>query len=86
MMHPSTPPKKGIAMSLKDEFRMMVSRLTAKYSIPPITNIFLPPFCKGGQPTEAEFMALKLAGGATGIHGPQTGRRRNGNQLCAVAG
>ena len=54
-------------MSLKDEFRMMVTDLTAIYSIPPITNIFFPPFCKGGQPKEAEFMALKLAGGATGV-------------------
>jgi len=54
-------------MSLKDEFRMMVTDLTATYSIPPITNIFFPPFCTGGQPKEAEFMALKLAGGATGI-------------------
>jgi uncharacterized protein (DUF4213/DUF364 family) len=54
-------------MSLKDEFRMMTTRLTAKYSIPPIANIFFPPFYKGGQPQEAEFMALSLAGGATGI-------------------
>jgi len=54
-------------MNLKDEFRMMVRRLTSQYSIPPITDIFFPPFCKGGQPPEAEFMALSLAGDATGI-------------------
>lgn len=54
-------------MNLKDEFRMMVTDLTAKYRIPPISNIFFPPFWKGGQPKEAEFMALSLAGGATGI-------------------
>ena len=54
-------------MRLKDEFRMMITRLTATYSIPPIANIFLPPFYKGGQPQEAEFVALSLAGGATGI-------------------
>jgi uncharacterized protein (DUF4213/DUF364 family) len=54
-------------MSLIDEFRMMVTRLTAKYEIPPIADIFFPPFYKGGQPPEAEFMALRLAGGATGI-------------------
>ena len=54
-------------MSLKNEFRMMVKDLTAKYSIPPISNIFFPPFSKGGQPKEAEFMALSLAGGAGGI-------------------
>jgi uncharacterized protein (DUF4213/DUF364 family) len=54
-------------MSLKDEFKTMVTRLTARYRIPPISNIFLPPFSKGGQPQEAEFMALSLAGGAAGI-------------------
>jgi len=54
-------------MSLKDEFKMMVTSLTAKFNIPPIANIFFPPFYKGGQPQEAEFMALSLAGGATGI-------------------
>ena len=54
-------------MSLKNEFRTMVTNLTAKYNIPPITNIFFPSFYKGGQPKEAEFMALSLAGGAAGI-------------------
>jgi len=54
-------------MSLKDEFRTMVTKLTGKYPIPPISNIFFPPFSKGGQPKEAEFMALSLAGGAAGI-------------------
>jgi len=54
-------------MSLKDEFKLMVTSLTETYRIPPITSIFLPSFCKGGQPKEAEFMALSLAGGATGI-------------------
>ena len=54
-------------MSLKNEFKMMVTALTATYSIPPIANIFFPPFSKGGQPKEAEFMALSLAGGAAGI-------------------
>jgi uncharacterized protein (DUF4213/DUF364 family) len=41
--------------------------LTEKYRIPPISNIFLPSFCRGGQPKEAEFMVLSLVGGATGI-------------------
>ena len=54
-------------MSLKTEFKMMITNLTAKYRIAPISNIFFPPFCKGGQPKEAEFMALSLAGGAAGI-------------------
>jgi uncharacterized protein (DUF4213/DUF364 family) len=54
-------------MNLKDEFKTMVTRLTATYRIPPISDIFLPPFSKGGQPKEAEFMTLGLAGGAAGI-------------------
>ena len=54
-------------MRLKDEFRMMTTKLTAQYSIPPIADIFFPPFHRGGQPKEAEFMALRLAGGAAGI-------------------
>ena len=54
-------------MSLKDEFRKMVTELTAKFSIPPIADIFFPPFYKGGQPKDAEFMAICLEGGAAGI-------------------
>jgi len=54
-------------MSLKEEFKLMIAGLTESYRIPPITDIFLPSFSKGGQPKEAEFMALCLAGGATGI-------------------
>ena len=54
-------------MSLKDEFRKMVHELTDKFSIPPIADIFLPPFYKGGQPKDAQFMAIGLKGGATGI-------------------
>lgn len=54
-------------MSLKDEFRKMVNELTTKFTIPPVANIFLPPFYKGGQPKDAQFMAVSLEGGATGI-------------------
>ena len=54
-------------MSLTDEFRKMVTELTDKYSIPQIANIFFPPFYQGGQPKDAEFMAILLDGGATGI-------------------
>ena len=54
-------------MSLKDEFRKMVNELAAKFTLPPIANIFLPPFYKGGQPKDAQFMAISLEGGATGI-------------------
>jgi len=54
-------------MRLKDEFRKMVSELSAKFTIPPIADIFFPPFYKGGQPKDAQFMAVSLEGGATGI-------------------
>jgi uncharacterized protein (DUF4213/DUF364 family) len=54
-------------MSLKFEFRKMVNELTTKFVIPPVANIFLPPFYKGGQPKDAQFMAVSLEGGATGI-------------------
>jgi uncharacterized protein (DUF4213/DUF364 family) len=54
-------------MRLKDEFRKMVTELTAKFTLPPISNIFLPPFYKGGQPKDAQFMAISLESGAAGI-------------------
>jgi uncharacterized protein (DUF4213/DUF364 family) len=54
-------------MSLKDEFRKMVTELTTKFTLPPIANIFFPPFYKGGQPKDAQFMAISLEGGAAGI-------------------
>jgi uncharacterized protein len=37
------------------------------FPIPRIENVFLPPFYKGGQPKDAQFMAIVLEGGATGI-------------------
>ena len=54
-------------MRLKDEFGNMVTELSAKYTLPPISDIFLPPFYKGGQPKDAQFMAISLASGAVGI-------------------
>ena len=54
-------------MSIKDEFKKMVTELTIKFSLPPISNIFFPPFYKGGQPKDAQFMAICLEGGATGV-------------------
>lgn len=54
-------------MTLKDEFRKMIIKLSAQYTIPPIADIFLPPFYKGGQPRDAEFMAICLSDGAAGI-------------------
>jgi uncharacterized protein (DUF4213/DUF364 family) len=41
--------------------------LTASYKIPPVEKVFFPPFCKGGQPKDSQFMAVSLEGGATGI-------------------
>ncbi len=54
-------------MGLKDEFRKMVTQLTGAFTIPPVAEMFLPPFYMGGQPKEDEFMAICLEGGATGI-------------------
>ena len=54
-------------MSLKDEFRKMVTELTAKFTLPPIANIFFPPFYRGGQPKDAQFMAISLEGGSAGV-------------------
>jgi len=54
-------------MSLKDEFKKMVTELKTKFTLPPISNIFFPPFYKGSQPKDAQFMAICLEGGATGI-------------------
>ena len=54
-------------MSLKDEFRKMITELSSKFAFPPISNIFFPPFHKGGQPNDAQFMAISLESGAAGI-------------------
>ncbi|MBW1916108.1 MAG: hypothetical protein JRF40_09880 [Deltaproteobacteria bacterium] len=54
-------------MSLKDEFRKMVKELSTKFTFSPISNIFFPPFYKGGQPKHAQFMAISLESGAAGI-------------------
>jgi uncharacterized protein (DUF4213/DUF364 family) len=54
-------------MSLKDEFKKMITELATKFTIPPIANIFLPPFYIGGQPKDAQFMAISLEGGAVGV-------------------
>ena len=54
-------------MSLQDEFRKMITGLTTKFAVPPIADIFIPPFYNGGQPKEAEFIAICLKGGAAGI-------------------
>lgn len=54
-------------MSLKNEFKKMVGQLESNFSVPPIAGVFLPPFYKGGQPKDSQFIALALEGGATGI-------------------
>ena len=54
-------------MSLKEEFQKMVTELTTRFTIPVIEGIFLPPFHKGGQPKDAQFMALSLEDGAAGV-------------------
>ena len=54
-------------MSLKDEFKKIITQLGDGFTIPRIADIFLPPFYKGGQPKDSQFMAIVLEGGATGI-------------------
>ena len=54
-------------MSLKDEFRKMVENLSSQYKIPPVSSLFFPPFYKGGQKKDAQFMAIGLEGGAAGV-------------------
>ena len=54
-------------MSLKDEFKKMITELAIKFIIPPIANIFFPPFFLGGQPKDAQFIAISLEGGAVGV-------------------
>ena len=54
-------------MGIKDEFRKMVAELAAKFMIPPIANIYFPPFYSGGQPKDAQFMGISLEGGAAGV-------------------
>ncbi len=54
-------------MSLKNEFSKMVTKLTAKFTIPPIADIFFPSYQQGGQAKDAHFMAINLNGGAAGI-------------------
>ena len=54
-------------MTLKDEFRKMTKALAERFRVPPIADVYFPPFRKGGQPKDAQFMALCLEGGATGI-------------------
>ena len=54
-------------MSINGEFRKMVEKLSAQHVLPPIEDVFLPPFRKGGQPKDAQFMAMSLKGGAAGV-------------------
>jgi uncharacterized protein (DUF4213/DUF364 family) len=54
-------------MSLKDDFRKMIEGFTVRFSIPKISKIFFPPFYQGGQPKDAEFMAVRLEDGSAGI-------------------
>lgn len=54
-------------MNLKNEFMNMIKKLDARFSIPRIAGIYLPPFRQGGQPKDEQFMAISLESGATGI-------------------
>ncbi len=54
-------------MRIKAEFRKMIENLAERFAPPPIADVFFPPFHKGGQPKDAQFMGISLEGGATGI-------------------
>lgn len=54
-------------MNLSARFREMIEHFDARFAIPRIAGVFLPPLHDGGQPTDEQFMALFLEGGATGI-------------------
>ncbi len=54
-------------MNIYQEFQEILKKLTAKYTIPPISQVFFPPFFQGGQPKECEFIGIALEGGACGI-------------------
>ncbi len=54
-------------MSLKNEFKKMIEKLSSWSTIPPVSTLFFPPFFKGGQPKDAQFMAMGLEGGAAGV-------------------
>jgi uncharacterized protein len=54
-------------MSLKNEFIKMITQVRARFAVPRIESVFLPHFYKDGQPKDAQFMAIVLEGGATGI-------------------
>lgn len=54
-------------MSIMTEMREMALGLASEFQIPKIAGIVFPPFFEGGQPQDAEFMAMVLEGGAGGI-------------------
>jgi len=54
-------------MTIYQDFQKIVKQIAIKYSIPTISDVYFPPFFKGGQPKEYEFIAIKLEGGACGI-------------------
>ncbi len=60
-------------MAMKDEFRKIVTTLAERFTLPPIEKMFFPPLYAGGQPRNAEFMAMGLEGGAAGISFVLTG-------------
>jgi uncharacterized protein (DUF4213/DUF364 family) len=53
--------------TLYDDFRTMAHKLASSVSVPDIAEVFLPPLCKGGQPQDSEFMALRLNDDSVGI-------------------
>ena len=54
-------------INMKEEFRKIVTTLAERFSIPTIEKMFFSLLYEGGQPRNAEFMAMGLEGGAAGI-------------------
>ena len=53
--------------NLFDDFHTMTRNLATAVDMPDIAEVFLPPLCKGGQPHDSEFMAIRLNDNSVGI-------------------
>ena len=54
-------------MSIHEDLIAMAGQLASRFKIPRVSRWFLPAYHQGGQPKDAEFMALLLEGGAAGV-------------------
>lgn len=54
-------------MKISEAFHDIITALSHRLTVPVIDRMFFPPLYAGGQPRNAEFMAMGLEGGAAGI-------------------